>query len=159
MGIGMALTMSPMSTAAMNSVDAAKAGVGSGILSMNRMMGGTFGVAAIGALFQHLASDRFKETLAGLPVSAAQREHLVDNLGSASNGESLHGLAPHVAQQVDGAARDAFIHAFSSGMWLSAGVAFSGALIALFLIGPKKTAAQPEAAAVAEATPEVAHAA
>jgi hypothetical protein len=44
-------------------------------------------------------------------------------------------------------------------MWLSAGVAFSGALIALFLIGPKKTAAQPEAAAVAEATPEVAHAA
>ena len=55
MGIGMALVMSPMSTAAMNAVPAQKAGVGSGILSMSRMVGGTFGVAALGALFQHIA--------------------------------------------------------------------------------------------------------
>ena len=53
MGIGIALTMSPMSTAAMNSVDRRRRpGVASGILSMSRMVGGTFGVAAIGALFQ-----------------------------------------------------------------------------------------------------------
>ena len=41
MGIGMALVMSPMSTAAMNAVAVAKAGVASGILSMIRMVGGT----------------------------------------------------------------------------------------------------------------------
>jgi EmrB/QacA subfamily drug resistance transporter len=52
MGIGMALVMSPMSTAAMNAVDVAKAGVASGILSMNRMIGGSLGVAVIGAVFQ-----------------------------------------------------------------------------------------------------------
>jgi EmrB/QacA subfamily drug resistance transporter len=52
MGTGIALTMSPMSTAAMNSVPVAKAGIASGVLSMSRMIGGTFGVAAIGALFQ-----------------------------------------------------------------------------------------------------------
>ena len=46
MGIGMALVMSPMSTAAMNAVAGQKAGVASGILSMNRMVGGTLGVAA-----------------------------------------------------------------------------------------------------------------
>ena len=50
MGLGMGLTMSPMSTAAMNAVDRTKAGVASGILSMSRMVGGTFGVAALGAL-------------------------------------------------------------------------------------------------------------
>jgi predicted MFS family arabinose efflux permease len=53
MGIGLGLTMSPMSRAAMNSVSVNKAGVGAGILSMNRMVGATFGVAALGALFQH----------------------------------------------------------------------------------------------------------
>ena len=58
MGIGMALVMSPMSTAAMNAVPPQKAGVGSGILSMSRMVGGTFGVAALGALFQHIARRR-----------------------------------------------------------------------------------------------------
>ncbi|MGO9820708.1 MAG: MFS transporter, partial [Solirubrobacteraceae bacterium] len=39
MGLGMGLTMSPMSTAAMNAVDRTKAGVASGVLSMNRMVG------------------------------------------------------------------------------------------------------------------------
>jgi EmrB/QacA subfamily drug resistance transporter len=52
MGIGMALVMSPMSTAAMNAVDVAKSGLASGILSMSRMVGGTFGIAILGAIFQ-----------------------------------------------------------------------------------------------------------
>ncbi|CAN5472981.1 hypothetical protein BH20ACT18_BH20ACT18_00780 [soil metagenome] len=50
MGVGMAFVMSPMSTAAMNAVDRSKAGVASGVLSMSRMVGGSFGVAAMGAL-------------------------------------------------------------------------------------------------------------
>jgi EmrB/QacA subfamily drug resistance transporter len=49
MGIGMGLTMSPMSTAAMNAVDRTKAGVAGGILSMSRMIGGTLGIAVLGA--------------------------------------------------------------------------------------------------------------
>jgi EmrB/QacA subfamily drug resistance transporter len=57
MGVGVAMTMSPMSTAAMNAVSTAKAGIASGVLSMFRMVGGTFGVAAIGALFQSEAGS------------------------------------------------------------------------------------------------------
>jgi hypothetical protein len=38
-----------MSTAAMNAVDRTKAGVAGGILSMSRMIGGTLGVAVLGA--------------------------------------------------------------------------------------------------------------
>jgi hypothetical protein len=52
MGVGIALTMSPMSTAAMNAVSRHKAGVASGILTMSRMVGGSVGVAASGAIFQ-----------------------------------------------------------------------------------------------------------
>ena len=50
MGIGVGLVMSPMSTAAMNAVDRTKAGVAGGILSMSRMVGGTLGVAVLGAM-------------------------------------------------------------------------------------------------------------
>jgi EmrB/QacA subfamily drug resistance transporter len=57
MGAGIALTMSPMSTAAMNAVEETKAGIASGLLSMMRMVGGTFGVAATGALFQAKAGS------------------------------------------------------------------------------------------------------
>jgi EmrB/QacA subfamily drug resistance transporter len=58
LGLGIGLTMAPMSTAAMNAVSASKAGVASGMLSMSRMVGGTFGVAALGALLQHLSAER-----------------------------------------------------------------------------------------------------
>lgn len=56
MGVGIALTMSPMSTAAMNAVDQSKAGVASGILSMNRMVGGTLGVAVLGTFIGQSSS-------------------------------------------------------------------------------------------------------
>jgi EmrB/QacA subfamily drug resistance transporter len=153
MGVGMGLTMSPMSTAAMNAVSTHKAGVASGILSMSRMVGGTFGVAALGALFQHLASDRLANSLAGTGVTPAQRDEIVHNLGSARDAVG-GGLDPQVAAQVSRAAREAFIHALSSGMWLSTGVALTGVLATLLLISPKQVKtpepeSHPEAAAEA----------
>jgi MFS family permease len=57
MGFGMGLTMSPMTTAGMNAVDPSKAGVASGIITMSRMIGGTFGVAAIGALLSGVGGE------------------------------------------------------------------------------------------------------
>jgi EmrB/QacA subfamily drug resistance transporter len=135
MGVGMALVMSPMSTAGMNAVRPEKAGVASGILSMSRMVGGTFGVATIGALFQHLASNRLTELLAGSGVGAAQRDDIVHNLGSGG----LSNVDPRTAA----AAKEAFIHALSSGMWLSAGVALTGAVVAALFIGRTSVAAQP----------------
>jgi EmrB/QacA subfamily drug resistance transporter len=53
LGLGMGFTMSPMSTAAMNAVHRTKAGVASGTVSMTRMVGGTFGIATLGALVAH----------------------------------------------------------------------------------------------------------
>ncbi len=64
MGIGIALVMSPMSTAAMNAVDETKAGVASGILSMSRMIGGTLGIAVLGTFIGGAATQAaFVESL------------------------------------------------------------------------------------------------
>jgi EmrB/QacA subfamily drug resistance transporter len=148
MGVGIGLTMSPMSTAAMNAVSTDKAGGASGILSMNRMVGGTFGVAAIGALFQHLATQRIDDLLASSGIGAAVRERMVENLGSANEREVLAALPPEQARQAAGAAREAFVHAFSAAMWLSLGVALVGAVAAFLLISSKRAdAVAPEVAA------------
>ena len=154
MGIGMALTMSPMSTAAMNAVVPQKAGVASGILSMSRMVGGTFGVAALGALFQHLARNDLAHSLAGTGIGAAQRDQLVSGLGTASD-------AGHLPPVAVNAAHDAFIHALASGMWLSAAVAATGAVVAFFTIRDRPAAqpAQPEATLQPEAAAATAEAA
>ena len=82
MGVGIALVMSPMSTAAMNAVSVQKAGVASGVLQMSRMIGGTVGVAATGAIFQsQLGSGFDPATLTAAPEAA--RAAFVDALSSA----------------------------------------------------------------------------
>src|SRR5438309_720093 len=91
MGIGMAFVMSPMSMAAMNAVAQAKAGVASGILSMNRMVGGTFGVAVLGAMVATLGRTKIDELLPQLPGSA--RARLAEGLGS---GAAPHGVSAQI---------------------------------------------------------------
>jgi EmrB/QacA subfamily drug resistance transporter len=49
-GVGMATTMSPMTSAAMGAVPVDKAGVGSGVLNSFRQVGGALGIALIGAI-------------------------------------------------------------------------------------------------------------
>ena len=49
-GVGMAMSMSPTTAAAMGSVPVAKAGVGSAIINCMRQIGGSLGVAIMGAL-------------------------------------------------------------------------------------------------------------
>jgi hypothetical protein len=131
MGIGMGLVMSPMSTAAMNAVDRTKAGVASGILSMSRMVGGTFGVAAMGALIVALGSNRLDELLPNL--TAQQRGELADSLGA--GGAQAGG-------DVGRAAADAFVTALNSGMQLAALFTLIGAVVTWLLIADRPAPAQ-----------------
>ncbi|HYJ20468.1 MAG TPA: MFS transporter [Solirubrobacterales bacterium] len=74
LGIGIAMTMSPMTSAAMNAVPVQKAGVASGVLSMFRMVGGSLGVAVTGAIFQARVGSSFE---------TASPQQFVDALGFA----------------------------------------------------------------------------
>jgi EmrB/QacA subfamily drug resistance transporter len=74
LGIGIAMTMSPMTSAAMNAVPVQKAGVASGVLSMFRMVGGSLGVAVTGAIFQ---------SAVGADFASATPQEFVDALSTA----------------------------------------------------------------------------
>jgi EmrB/QacA subfamily drug resistance transporter len=143
MGFGMGLTMSPMSTAAMNAVEATKAGVASGILSMSRMVGGTFGIAALGALINGVGRHDLSQRLGDLP--AAARDRLAENLGALPPGS----VPPRVAD----AATDAFVHALQVGLKVGAAVAFAGAVVAFALISGRAHAPARPAEEVAEQLP------
>jgi EmrB/QacA subfamily drug resistance transporter len=74
-GIGMALTMSPMTSVAMASVPVDKAGVGSGVLNSFRQVGGSLGIALMGAI---LASY-----LSAAPATELAKQQFVDGLHAA----------------------------------------------------------------------------
>jgi EmrB/QacA subfamily drug resistance transporter len=74
-GIGMAMTMSPMTSAAMGSVPIDKVGVGSGVLNSFRQVGGSLGIAVIGAIVaSHIHAS---------PGSPLGRQQFVDGLHAA----------------------------------------------------------------------------
>jgi EmrB/QacA subfamily drug resistance transporter len=132
MGLGMGMIMSPMSTAAMNSVDMTKAGVASGVLSMSRMVGGTFGVAAMGALISGLGRHKIDQLLPQL--SDQTRQSLADGLGAGATGGS--GATHDAVQQ-------AFLFALNDGLRIAAVVSAIGALVAWLLIDPAVPSRQP----------------
>jgi EmrB/QacA subfamily drug resistance transporter len=145
MGLGLGLVMSPMSTAAMNAVDRTKAGVASGTLSMSRMVGGTFGVAVLGALVAAVGRHDLAQSLPFLPH--ATRERLVDGLGSS-------GVAQDAPQRIVNAAQSAFVDALGTALTLGAGVAALAAVLAWLLIDPTRPSAPAEEPTVEALEPQ-----
>ncbi len=127
MGMGMGLVMSPMSTAAMNAVDRTKAGAASGVLSMSRMVGSTFGVAIMGALVATIGRTKIDQSLPHLP--AATRAAIANSLGS---GGTITGH--HATPQIVAAVRQAFVSALSTGLTIGAIVTLGGAVLAWTLV-------------------------
>jgi hypothetical protein len=98
------------------------------------MVGGSFGVAAMGALIAGLGSHRLGQLLPGLSDSA--RSKLTDSLGSGAGAEATGRTAS--------ALQDAFVYALNDGLRIGALVALAGAVVAFFMIEPKAEAVAGE---------------
>jgi MFS family permease len=142
MGLGIGLVMSPMSTAAMNAVHPTKAGVASGVLSMSRMVGATFGVAVLGALVAALGRSKIDELLPALP--AGRRAALADSLGSGG---------VQVGGAVGDAVREAYVTALGTGLRVGAATTLLAAILAWRLVARQSVAASAAEARAAAGTP------
>ena len=140
MGIGIAFVMSPMSTAAMNAVDPSKAGAASGVLSMTRMVGGTLGVAVIGAMVSAIGHNKLEALLPH--ATSGQLDKLSDALGA--------GGGAHVPATVEKAMNLAYVDGLGSALVVAAGMALLGAVLAWMLIA--KHAPAPDEGVVLDAS-------
>jgi EmrB/QacA subfamily drug resistance transporter len=130
MGAGIAFVMSPMSAAAMNAVDRTKAGAASGVLSMTRMVGGTLGVAVIGAMVSAIGRGELEDLLP--QATSGQLDKLSDALGA--------GGGAHVPATVERAMSFAYVDALGTALVVAAAVALVGAAAAWFLVAKKAPA-------------------
>jgi hypothetical protein len=133
----MGLVMSPMTTAAMNAVDRTKAGAASGVLSMSRMVGSTFGVAVMGAIVTTVGRSNLTQSLPQLP--SGQRNAIVSSLGSGAP------PAGHGSPQIVAAVERAFVSALSAGFVVGAAVALIASVVAWMLIEQRTPSAEPTA--------------
>ncbi|MFJ8041133.1 DHA2 family efflux MFS transporter permease subunit [Kitasatospora sp. NPDC096147] len=143
MGAGMAHVMPPVTVAIMSSLPREKAGAGSALNNTFRQVGGSLGVAVLGAVLSTVYRDGVSDTLAQLPAPLRDRagESLEATLAVAQHAGAPALVAP---------AEDAFINAMHVVAGLSAGVTLVGVLLAWFLLpgkAPADAAAGPQGAA------------
>jgi Na+/melibiose symporter-like transporter len=137
-GAGVGLTLAAGVHAAMETLPDANSGMGAGLTSALRQVGGAFGVAVLGTLLGTGYRDQLEPALQGLPVAAA------------NSAQEEIGAALSVAQQVGGprgealatAARQAYIDNMHGALVVAAVVAFIGAVSVLFAM-PGRPAGEP----------------
>jgi EmrB/QacA subfamily drug resistance transporter len=135
LGTGMGLTSAPATEAIMGVVPKAKAGVGSAVNDATRLLGGTLGVAVIGSVYASLYASRLASGLPPrLPAAAAATAHGSVGAALAVGGRLGQDGHPALAAAVQDAASSAFFHGFHTANYVAAGVAATGALIALALL-------------------------
>ncbi|MEV7780993.1 MFS transporter [Kitasatospora sp. NPDC088351] len=148
MGSGMAHVMPPVTVAIMASLPREKAGAGSAINNTFRQVGGSLGVAVLGAVLSTVYRDGMADKLDHLPTEAL-REKAGESLEAT---RAIAGkLGPQGAELI-GPANDSFINAMHVVAGISAGVTAVGALLAWFLLPGRITGGPGGAPAAAEQT-------
>ncbi|BFV59580.1 MFS transporter [Kitasatospora sp. CMC57] len=127
MGAGMAHVMPPVTVAIMGSLPREKAGAGSALNNTFRQVGGSLGVAVLGAVLSTVYRDGVSDSLGQLPPALRDKA-----------GESLEATLAIAGRTGNtalvGQAEDSFIHAMHVVAGLSAGVTAVGVLLAWFLL-------------------------
>ena len=94
---------------------------------MSRMVGGTFGVAVLGAIFQGNSRTVLESALSGAGIARrARSSRSPSSSAAAASTRRSPALPPDVAQQAGGAAHDAFICGLTTSIGISAAVAGRG---------------------------------
>jgi hypothetical protein len=107
------------------------------------MVGGTFGVAALGALVAAIGRHDLAKSLPQVPHDT--REQLVDALG---------GRLPDATAQIRDASQQAFVDALGTGLTIAAFALLLAALVAWLMVNPQRPAAEVPVEAEALPDPE-----
>ena len=156
-GLGIGMITPALASTAVAVVAPAQAGTASGINSTFRQVGIATGVAALGAIFQHVVASH---TLAGLrrsgdaaAVARATHGQLASTFASGSTGRLAASLPAPLRRVVVGAFDHAFASALNEILLIAAVVAAIGAVAGLVLVrsrdfvsGQPASAAQPAGA-------------
>jgi EmrB/QacA subfamily drug resistance transporter len=130
LGLGMAITVAPLTAAVMGAADARQAGVASGINNAVSRVGGLVAVAALGLLITAVFSARLEAALADLDLPAAARSTIEAERIRLAATTPPSGLDAALAAAVRGAVADAFVAGYRWVMAAGAALALASALVA-----------------------------
>ena len=143
MGVGMAVTVAPLTTTVMNAVDVNRAGMASGINNSVSRVAGLLAVALMGLLVVHVFNATLDHLVAAMKlrpelVSALDAERI--KLGAA---QAPPGATPSEQAAIRHAVAWSFVAGFRATAWVAAGLATASAVAAAAMIRERRPALPP----------------
>jgi EmrB/QacA subfamily drug resistance transporter len=137
LGFGMAITVAPLTTVVMSSVDQDRAGTASGINNAVARIAGLLAIAVLGSVMVRAFSTRLDRDLAQLTIPPEVMKNLQSNYIKLAAIEIPPSLGSNTSAEVRGAVNDAFVYAFRLVMLICVGLAVASAVQAWLLIEGK----------------------
>jgi MFS family permease len=134
LGLGMAITVAPLTTVVMSSVDQDHAGTASGINNAVARVAGVLAIAVFGVVMVASFSSHLNHSLANLQVSPGVLHDIQPNETKLAALKMPAGLHDNTAAAVRSAISHAFLIAFRLVMLICAGLAVASGVLAWRLI-------------------------
>ena len=149
MGVGMGITVAPLTTAVMSSAPSEHSGLASGVNNAVTRSAQVLALAILGAVAIFTFSSALQSRAATLPLSPQQRSTLVADAGKLGETPPPPGLDQQTASQVTTAVQETFVNTFRLLSIISAGMALLSAALAWLLVEsprqiPQEAAAMPD---------------
>ncbi len=138
LGLGMTITISPLTTTVMNALGEKLAGTASGVNNAVSRAAGLLAIAALGALLAQVFEPRLHDALARAQLPAGVADAVYAQRAKLGAIAPPAGAASAVAARVHDAVGQAFVAGFRAAMLTSAGLALASALSAWWLISGRK---------------------
>jgi EmrB/QacA subfamily drug resistance transporter len=134
-GVGIGLLNPVIADVAVSVVPKERSGMAAGINDTFRQVGVAVGVAAWGAIFLARGADKISTLAPGTPAAAGPHSRqLLEAVSDGQLGQALSSL-PHATRAlVASATREGFLSGLNSVLVIGAMLAFSGAVLALWLV-------------------------
>jgi EmrB/QacA subfamily drug resistance transporter len=134
LGFGMAVTVAPLTTVVMNSVNQDRVGAASGVNNAVARVAGVLAIAVLGIVLMRAFGSRLNYNLAHLSLPPAVLQELQANEIKLAGLQAPAGLNPDTEATIKESIGQAFVFGFRIVMLICAGLSLASAAVAWFMI-------------------------
>ncbi|MEM8531130.1 MAG: MFS transporter [Chloroflexota bacterium] len=144
LGIGMAISVAPLTTTVMGAVESSRAGLASGVNNAISRVASLLSIAILGLVILGTFNANLDQQLAALQLPADIQQAIDDQRTSMAAAEAPETLDATLAATINQTIDEAFVAGFRLVMFIAAGLAIASALSAALLIPGKGVRYQTE---------------
>ena len=138
LGLGMAISVAPLTTTVMTAVNEERAGTASGINNAVARVAGLLAIAVLGIVMLHTFSRRFEDGVTAINMPGEVRHSLLEQRVKLGGLLVPASVAPALRTQIEQAVADSFVAGFRLIMFVAAGLSLASAGSAWLMIGRRE---------------------